>query len=85
MHCLQKDIPTLLSVLYKHEKADQVHCIALAWMFIVKIAAIIIKNTSLITMFSPYPNLQSAVSQATDQSRESADLWNFFIQNMNHC
>lgn len=40
----KKNVPTLLSVLYKHEKADQVHCIVLAWMFIVKITAIIIKK-----------------------------------------
>lgn len=62
MHCLQKNIPALLSALCKRERADQVHCIVLDWMFI----AIIIKNTYLITVVSSYPNLPSAVSQATD-------------------
>lgn len=66
MHCLQKNALTLFSVLYKHEKVCQVHGQVLAWMFIVKVTVIIIKNTYLITMVSPYPNLHSAVSQATD-------------------
>lgn len=56
--------------LYPHhcinvKRLVKVHSQVLPWTCIVKITAIIIKNAYLITMFSPYPNLQSAISQAT--------------------
>lgn len=82
--CLQKKCPNLILSAVQHEKARQVHGQVLAWMFAVKITVIIIKNTYLVTVFSPYPDLQSAVSQATDLSREPVDPWKFFTENMNH-